>query len=372
MNINIKLLSESRYDDVTKFLLLSEKNLFYSSFKYKNLIERHLDCKSRYFIAVDSDDKISGFFPVMVKYNKKLGNVINSLPYYGSNGSIITLPGLSETIKHHIRKSLLDAVEQLSKVEKCVASTFITNPFDVDTNKWLNDNFDFDFQDSRIGQITTLPENGENLEINMIKLFEDPRPRNIRKAVKSGITCYFSNKAEDLDFLYETHYENINAINGIPKKKDFFTIIPEIFDQNDFRVYIAEREGKRVAALLLFYFNKTVEYFTPATVEEFRNLQPSALLIYQAMLDAVRSGYKYWNWGGTWLTQNGVYEFKKKWGSKDYPYYYYTKIYDKEIVNCSKEILLEEYPNFFVLPFNKCVNGADTLVIKDTKPLERT
>ena len=39
-------------------------------------------------------------------------------------------------------------------------------------------------------------------------------------------------------------------------------------------------------------------------------LQPSARIIYQAMLDARIENGGYWNWGGT-ETQKGVYDFKK-------------------------------------------------------------
>lgn len=33
--------------------------------------------------------------------------------------------------------------------------------------------------------------------------------------------------------------------------------------------------------------------------------------------------------GGIWLTQGGVYDFKKKWGTIDKNYFYYTTIFDK-------------------------------------------
>ena len=78
-----------------------------------------------------------------------------------------------------------------------------------------------------------------------------------------------------------------------------------------------------------------------------------ALLIHEAMKDAAVRGYQYWNWGGTWLTQSGVYDFKKKWGTKDYPYYYYTQVNNEKILYLRKEDLLETFPGFFVVPFNQ-------------------
>ena len=108
----------------------------------------------------------------------------------------------------------------------------------------------------------------------------------------------------------------------------------------------------KMGELLVLYYNKTVEYFTPAIVEENRTDQPLPMIIYQAMCDAVKKGFKYWNWGGTWLTQDGVYAFKKKWGSVDLPYYYYTYIFNKDILQLNKDEVLKNYENYFVYPFD--------------------
>ena len=106
--------------------------------------------------------------------------------------------------------------------------------------------------------------------------------------------------------------------------------------------------------MLIFYFNGTVEYFTPVIRPEFRHTQALALVIYEAMKDAVQEkACKLWNWGGTWLSQGGVYDFKKRWGTEDYPYYYYTKVFNQELLKVNSKDLLDEYAGFYVLPFNE-------------------
>jgi len=71
------------------------------------------------------------------------------------------------------------------------------------------------------------------------------------------------------------------------------------------------------------------------------------------MCEANANGYKWWNWGGTWLTQDGVYRFKNKFGAVDKEYKYFIKINNRDIYNSSKEELLKEYDNFYVIPFDK-------------------
>ena len=50
--------------------------------------------------------------------------------------------------------------------------------------------------------------------------------------------------------------------------------------------------------------------------------------------------------GGTWLSQDKVFRFKKKWGACSTKYYYYTSIFNKEILNIKDEVLSKEYPFF--------------------------
>lgn len=353
MNLTAQILTAQEDQKYEDFLLSCDHTLLYASVYYKRLIETHLKCKSVYTLALNDTRDIVGAFPLMIACNPRLGNVANSLPFFGSNGGMIVKEGLDPETATGIREFLLKEATALIAYEKCVASTFITNPFDSEGKEWLSANFSADFIDDRIGQITPLPLYGDNYDQTLMKIFDDPRPRNIRKALKEGVTVYSSNRTEDLDFLYKGHKENIEAIGGKTKDASFFNSIPEIIPGSMFKVWVAEKQGVKIAALLVFYFNKTVEYFTPCTLHEYRNLQPSSLLIFEAMKEAAQKGYCYWNWGGTWRTQDGVYDFKKKWGATDHPYFYFTKIYDPDILKAAKETLLKEFGNFFVLPFNK-------------------
>ena len=215
----------------------------------------------------------------------------------------------------------------------------------------------YTFNDYRIGQITRLPDNTENKKEELIKVFSNPRPRNIKKALKSGVTVRFSNDSEDMKFLFNVHKQNIESIGGKAKEYSFFEDVENLMSTDEYKILIAELDGIKIGALLLFYFNKTIEYFTPATIYEYRNVQPSSLLIYEGMMNGIDLGYSNWNWGGTWETQTGVYDFKKKWGAVDCNYEYYTMIYDTTLLKLSEEELNSEYSNVFVLPFKELQNG---------------
>jgi len=326
-----------------EFVRRRRQTLFYASLQYRDLLARVLDGQPHYLLALDGD-RVCGVLPSFAMRHPSLGTVLNSLPYYGSNGGFIT-DGHPEAAK-----AVAGAWLALERELACAASTVISAPFDADLSVFERD-LAPTFRDDRIGQATRLPAGGS--EEALFALYDETARRNVRKARRSGVAWRVDNGAEAMAFLYRTHEENIRAIGGLPKSRSFFDAVPAVVPQEDWRVYVAEKSGEPVAALLVFRFNATVEYYTPAIVETSRPLQPLALLVHEAMREAAAEGYKWWNWGGTWKSQVGVYRFKRKWGAVDMPYHYYTRLADRRLLHCSRGELLSAFPGFFVVPFDK-------------------
>lgn len=328
--MQIALLTSSLETVYTRFVQNHAHTLLYYSLMYKRHLEKNIGCSSEYLLAM-SGDEVKGVLPLMRKRGK-YGDVVNSLPYYGSNGGI--LADSAEAVN-----CLIEHYNTIITKSDVAAATIIENPFLP-----ICDQYAHDVIDTRVGQITTLAH--FSIETSV----ESSAKRNLLKAYNSEITIEIES---DFDFLYATHRSNMQAINGRAKKFSFFESIPESFVAGrDYKLYFAKKNEKNIAALLLFYFGQTVEYFTPAIVSEYRVYQPTAALIYHAIEDAKKNGYRYWNWGGTWHSQDGVYKFKRKWGAEDYLYKYYTKINNKKLLSSTPEILLEEYSDFFVVPFS--------------------
>lgn len=348
----IDFLRKVNYLKYNKFLLENKHTLLYHSFQYKELLENFLESNSRYLLAIDQDDNILGAFPLMISKSGQFGPVINSLPFYGSNGGVIVSPKISAELQSEIKTALLKRSLDLVQNLNCAAMVIITNPFEDDIT-FYKEKFPYHFTDKRIGQITKLPDHEEDFESNLMQIFQRPRPQNIRKAIKSGVEHYSSNTIDALKLVHDLHRKNILAIGGLPKEFRFFKMILEHFNETEFKVYIAHLNGNPIAAVLLFYYNQVIEYFTPAIDEDKRNYQPLALLIFEAMKDGIKCGYRYWNWGGTWLSQKGVYDFKKRWGTVDYAYHYFIYVNNRKLLESSKNSLLRDYPNYYVLPFDQ-------------------
>ena len=335
----VKLLTDDYNLEYERFLHNNDGAMIYYSLKFRDFLQKLTNGYSNYYIAIDDVGQVVGVLPLMIKPGM-YGKVINSLPYYGSNGGI-----LSEN--EDAKTALLDKYLEILSGKDIAASTIVGNPLDKNYNYSLIKSNEADF---RIGQFTDI--SGELATIEDLLLKFHSKTRNIiRKAIKSDVTVKIENNM--FNFLEETHNENMLTIGGLAKTKDFFRLIPEVFSAGlDYNVYVARHNDIPVAAVLVLYFGKVVEYYTPVIVKEYRHLQALSFLITQSMFDANHHGFRLWNWGGTWKSQGGVYDFKSKWGTEDKEYTYHVSILNEELYNCSKDELLNQYSGFYVLPFS--------------------
>ncbi|WP_299455604.1 GNAT family N-acetyltransferase [uncultured Microscilla sp.] len=336
MNIEFVNISKELHEQCEAFVLQQPNTLLYQTIKYQSLITALLNVPNETIVALVNNE-VKGIFPLMAK-DGKFGKVYNSLPFYGSNGGPI---GADETIT----QALIEEYVRTTTQDNVAASTLVTNPLDeVDYSK-----LSYHLLDERAGQFTKL--DFDNPKEDLMQSFHYKTRNMVRKGMKNDIEVIVDNNA--LDFLYDTHVENMKAIGGIPKSKKFFDLIATFFKGDvDYKIYTASKDGSPISALLLFYYKGVVEYFTPVIKVEYRNLQPNSVLIYQAMTDAAKEGFKWWNWGGTWPSQENLYRFKSRWGGQDFVYKYFVHINNKDIYNATPEELLSEYSNFYVLPFN--------------------
>ena len=282
------------------------------------------ECWSR--LAIE-DGRVTGVLPLLALAGPH-GVVLNSLPFFGSHGGVLSTSAAAES-------ALLAEYDRLAA--GAAVATWISHPF-MDTVIPRHT-----LTDERIAQWTTL--GGTELPAGI----ESSARRNIQKARAEGVTVREDQGA--LPFLEATHRENLAAIGGRAKPASFFSSLQVMTAGRDWRLHVAERQGQPLAALLTFEAAKTVEYAMPVVVESARTLQPTAAILAAAMADAAARGFTRWNWGGTWLSQEGVYRFKKKWGADERRYRYYTTLNDASLSSRTAAELAAAYPWYFTLPY---------------------
>lgn len=349
MPIEIVPLGMEHEDAYRTIIDQSDHSLFYHGLKYRDFLHAIIpDAQDEYLIGFE--DGVATAALAVLSSSGPYGRVANSLPFYGSHGGVIYTTNASA----EVRDALLARFHQQNRVNGTRWATMVGNPFAPQPTGDLQPSFN----DQRIGQFTPLP-GGDTLGAIQGALMEQchQKTRNmVRKGLKQGYAFRHDGSPGTVDLLVQMHQENLRAIGGIAKGRAVFDAIVATFEYDtDYRIYRADTaHGECAATLLLFYFGDYVEYFVPCTLEAHRAGQPLSALIHLAMADAAAErGARWWNWGGTWLSQDGVYRFKSRWGTQDLAYDYRIWDYDPAagMAGVSVASLAEGYPYFYTLPY---------------------
>jgi hypothetical protein len=328
-------------DGYNCLLLQVKPQPIYTNLKFIDAIASYTDSKA-FFVLKSESGRIKAALPFSI-YSGVYGRVINSLPFYGSHGGITALE------KSYIQsKEMIDALLEYAESVDSVAVTVIEPLFNRDSQEIFKD---FDYRDSRIGMLNEVDCNG-NVESIMASF--SPRARNsVRKAMQSGLKVVESQSPESIEFLARIHFENMTSAGRKAKSKNFFTEFLSQIPEDNWVIIEAHLEGERVASLLLIFTSDVIEYFTPVTLTVYKQLQPLSLLILHGFLFATKKKIRYWNWGGTWTNQEGVYKFKKQWNPIESTYFRYTKILRQTILDIDTPTLMSAYPHYYVYPINQ-------------------
>ena len=276
--------------------------------------------------------KVSGVLPLH-RIEGRYGAVLNTLPFFGSNGGVLAGDETSFRL-------LLAAYEKQARSPGVTSAVWISNPFDLNSERP-----GCDLSDRRIAQWTDLAG-----DTDILTIIDSSAARNVKKALSSGIVA--REAPEAIDFLEAVHRQNMSAIGGRIKPPEFFSSVAGQMEYaRDWRLYVAERGEEKLAALLTFEAARTVEYVMPAVLDDARTLQPTAAILLHAMTDAAKRGMRRWNWGGTWLSQDGVYRFKKKWGAQEREYDYCITLNDRDMLQRTPAELTDAYGYFYTVPF---------------------
>lgn len=353
MTVRVVPLEPALEEAYERVVLSAPHSFIYASLAYRDFLRRLVPAaRARYLVALRGGRAV-GVLPAFLLRDAEGRGVLNSLPFYGSNGGVLVDPGAPDP--EPVWRALLGAFEEIAEGERVAASTLVSHPLDESAAVYAA-HARHDLVDERIGQLSPLPAGCADAAERAARLMEafHQKTRNaVRKAEKSGVQVSAPDDPELLRTLAGLHRENMEAIGGAYKEWPVFQALAGALRHGrDYRVYAARVDGETVAALMVLFHNGTAEYFVPATRAEFRALQPMSLLVYHAMQEAAARGCRWWNWGGTWTTQAGVYQFKSRWGTVDRPYRYFTRVLDPAVLGRTPAELLAAFRYFYVVPFS--------------------
>jgi hypothetical protein len=301
------------------------------------------------FIACEEGLAV-GVLPTFVMRGR-YGAVLNSLPYFGSHGDIVISQGAKEPLRvmtalvHELDRFRKESnIEAINVVAHPLAPHFGTVAMTTGLAEW----------DTRIGQISRLsPASTREDALEQVLSACHGRARNtVRKALNQDFRIDTSDDEADWNALIKYHALGMRRIGGYAKNvKEFAALRLRLKSGTDRRLYIARQDGGFIGGLLCLYYRHWVYYFTPVTVEAARAQEVGRALIAEALVEACLEGRRFWNWGGTWKSQAGVYQFKRGWGADDHIYGYHGAVTGHALKAAGPSEVIASYPHFYIRPF---------------------
>jgi len=326
------------------------RNLIYATLPYGDFLERVTGAPIE-ILGVWTDGELRGAIRFARSYDPHIGIVVNSLPWWGSHGSAIL--DRSAPDADAVRAAVLAGFRCVLDEIDPAAWTVVLLPEEEPHRPAYEAALRPTVIEDRIGQVTALPpDTGYSSDV-LLGCFMQKTRNLVRKSMREGFVEHVLDTPWAWAFLAETHAENMSAIGGRAKPAAHFAAIRDCIPEENRRLSVAMDGDVPVAAMLTLAFAQTVEYFVPAVRVEYRARQPLTFLIFRGMEEAVRSGRRFWNWGGTWRSQNSLHHFKAGFGAEDRPYSYLVGTTPqglKRIVE-NRPLLQTAFAYFYTYPY---------------------
>lgn len=335
--------------DYDAFLSQAKEALVYYAPSYLRFLE--MVTKGVAYIGLARQDgKIIAAMPMIEAERADSGLIMNSLPFFGGHGSALYDEQILAEEEERILLPLYEMIADRAEEKSALSLTIVENPFLPLPSHFGSKNGleDIDF---RIGQFTPLAPDASDAEGSLMANCH----QKTRNAIRKGRT--FIDKIEIqqnlslLPWMQEVHAHSIGGMGGNVKTLAVFQTLLSQFPLGEGAQFsVAYADGKPAAALLTLYFGDTVEYFTPVVEEAFKSTQILSALIFETMVAFSKDGFRQWNWGGTWQSQEGVHRFKQRFGATDYPYRYFHKSSPK-IKDFDLSSLKAEFPYTYLYKY---------------------
>ncbi|HEU0002890.1 MAG TPA: GNAT family N-acetyltransferase [Ktedonobacteraceae bacterium] len=165
---------------------------------------------------------------------------------------------------------------------------------------------------------------------NVWSSLRKPVQHQVKKAQKLGVQVRIAQKREDMEHYYRLHLQTRSKKHGMPAQpaQYFYGLWDAFASTGSVQLLLAEHEGRVIAGMILLASGSTIRYAYGASDEQFLKLAPNNLLMWTAITLGCTNGYQTLDMGRTSRDNEGLMEFKRRWGAtlEALPYYYYPQI----------------------------------------------
>jgi hypothetical protein len=283
-------------------LLGCDKSTIYHTPEWKSVLENAFGYDPKYLFLVDDTGLVVGELPLFFVNSRLFGSHLSSLPFSHSCGYIGRDSHRNEILETAIR------------ISDCTKSKYLEIRDAVNYSRFREaDSF-----------YTHILELSSKVEQVWGKLDKGSVRWAIRKSMTLGTSVITTKNLEDIREFYELNCMTKRDL-GVPCHpwKNFRNLFEILGDSAI--LYAVRYNGEMVAGGIMEYFKDTVLYGYGASNPKFLNLHPYHAFLWATIENACSDGYRYLDFGRSSNREQGLREFKRRWGTFEralcYSYY---------------------------------------------------
>lgn len=309
-----------------------------------------------FFLLCSDGERDVAALPLYL-YRHPLGSILNSVPQQGGLGGIFCRSDLRGAAKQAAYDALLTAAVKLAEEQRCLTLSIITNPFDPDValydralapDLWFENFLQF------------VPLAGAR------PVMSHGHRQNLNRAARSGLEVRDCRDSAELAAWYAIHTKRHGEIGAAPYDRRLFEhLFFDLVPRGHARLLLACDGDRIVAGTFFIRHQRVLSTLMISQDSDHAAKRPNFAILDAAMRWAAADGVHVFNWESS-AGKDGVFEFKRQWGSEERIYYYVTRVF------CGRERLLEigldrikqHYGGHYVVPFGLFKHGADVTRFK--------
>jgi len=142
----------------------------------------------------------------------------------------------------------------------------------------------------------------------------------IKKAEREGVEVEWCSSKKEFEIFYELQLKTRKRL-GVPvQPKRFFALLWDHLILNNFGfILLAYKSAVPLAAAVFLKYKSTIIYKYSASDPDYLKLSPNNAILWEAIKWACLNGYKVFSFGKTLVSNTGLRNFKKGWGTAEEP-----------------------------------------------------
>ena len=267
-------------------------------FGWRTVMRRALGHEGVYLAARDPDGGLMGVLPLVRVKSLVFGHYLVSMPFLNYGGPLGSEAGVQALVAHAVAQAARERVGLLELRSRTPLP--ITLPV----------------SHRKVTVLLDLTPGSPDTAWQGI----NPRLRSyVRRTQKAGLTVRFGR--DQLEDFFAVFAQHMHELGTPTHHRRLFETIAAVFPEDTW-FGCAYHEGRPVAAACALRWADEVEVTWASALASAPDLRPNALLYWAFIEHAASQGVRTFNFGRS-NPGSGPHEFKRRWGSRDEPLWWY-------------------------------------------------